>query len=109
VEPASADELHRAALDWAASVREDRAELAERLGSGELSLGHCLDAASSAPWGRTTVLFILESLPDARKSDTRRALSRLGVDGSLAVGELSPVQRQRLVAEFPLGFPGVRP
>jgi hypothetical protein len=109
VEPASAEELHRAALDWASAVREDRAALADRLCSGRLALGDCLDAAPSAPWGRTTVLFVLESLPDARKSDTRRALGRLGVDGSLAVADLSPEQRRRLAAEFPLDLPAVRP
>ncbi len=107
--PPSADELHRAALDWAAAVRADRADLADRLGSGELPLSGCLVAASGASWGRTTVLFILESLPGARKSDTRRALSRLDIDGALAVADLTPAQRGRLLAEFPLDLPAGRP
>jgi len=109
VGPPGADELHRAALDWAAGVRADRAALADRLGSGDLPLDDCLEAAPVAPWGRTTVLFILESLPGARKSDTRRALSRLGIDGDLAAADLSPMQRGQLAAEFPLELPEVRP
>ena len=108
MEPSEAD-LHRAALDWAAAVRADRTTLAERLTSGACSLEECLDSAPTSPWGVTNLLFVLESLPGARKSDTRRALSRLGVDGDVAVGDLTAADRARLLAEFPLVHQQVSP
>ncbi len=89
-------------LAWAAAVRAGRALLCTRLSSGELDLATCLREAPDAPWSDTTVLAVLEALPGARKVDTRRVLTQLGVDATGAVGRLGAADRTRLERCFPL-------
>lgn len=100
--PADRDEV----VAWAAEVRAERARLSERLAGGDLDLSTCLATAPDAPWSATTILTVLESLPGARKVDTRRALEQLGVDPGTAVGELDDATRRAVERTFPLG---VRP
>jgi hypothetical protein len=45
---------------------------------------------------------LLESLPGARKVDTRRHLLRLGLDGDLPLSELDDGIRQVVLREFPM-------
>lgn len=92
-----------AALAWAAGARAHRAELSRDLAAGVASLADVLAPGSGS--GGVMLLFVLESLPGARKVDTRRHLDRLGIDGSLLVRDVDAVQRTALLAEFPLDAP----
>ena len=92
-----------AALAWAAGARAHRAELSRDLAAGVASLADVLAPGSGS--GGVTLLFVLESLPGARKVDTRRHLDRLGIDGSLLVRDVDAVQRTALLTEFPLDAP----
>lgn len=91
----------REALDWAARCRREREAVRDRLATGSVGLADVLASADTdelvAP---IRLLWVLESLPGARKVDTRRRLAALGLDGSTALGELSPADRRRLLAAF---------
>lgn len=90
------------AFAWAREQRAAREALAGSLADGSLSLGDALDRACDAPWGSATLLFVLESLPAARKVDTRRALRRLGLDGDVPLHGLDAASRDLVRREFPL-------
>lgn len=93
---------HAAALRWAASFREFRSALYASLSRGERSLADVLGADDDL-LAQTKVLGVLEALPGARKTDTRRTLESLGVPGAVRVGALTDDQRSLLLATFPLG------
>lgn len=59
------------------------------MGSGATTLSVVLDDAPTDDLlGRLRLLWVLESLPGARKIDTRRTLGRLGIDGDRALATL---------------------
>jgi hypothetical protein len=94
----------RAALAWAATCRDRWSALEAALGAGEVDLAGALGPGTTEDHqlGLVKVLVVLEALPGARKVDTRRALAGLGVDETTPVRDLSPEQRDRLLATFPL-------
>jgi hypothetical protein len=99
---------HAAALDWAATFREYRDHLYASLSDGTRSLSEVLDAPPDDELlAETKLLGVLESLPGARKTDTRRTLDRLGVPGDVRLGSLTVEQRRSLLESFPLA--AVRP
>jgi hypothetical protein len=91
-----------AAFDWARDQRAARHSLAAALGAGAESLRDVVARACDEPWGSATLLFVLESLPAARKIDTRRALRGLGLDGDVSLCDLDEAQREVVLREFPL-------
>jgi len=94
---------HAAALRWAASFREFRDQLAASLSAGSLALPDVLDGSSTDELlGETKLLCVLEALPGARKTDTRRTLDGMGIAGSTRLGALSAEQRATLLSVFPL-------
>jgi hypothetical protein len=92
---------HAAALRWAASFREFRDALYASLSDGTRSLADALGSDDELT-AETKLLGVLEALPGARKTDTRRTLETLGVPGSVRLGALSDEQRSLLLATFPL-------
>ncbi|MFZ4668016.1 MAG: hypothetical protein ACOYML_01865 [Microthrixaceae bacterium] len=91
-----------AAFAWAAAQRTARDSLARSLAEGTASLREVVGRACDEPWGSATLLFVLESLPAARKVDTRRALRRLGLDGDVSVCDLDAAACDVVLREFPL-------
>lgn len=92
------------ALRWAARVRDARAELRRAMQAGERRLDEVLAAATQDPMvAPVRLLYVLESLPGARKVDTRRHLDGAGIDGDAPVGDLDPAVREQVLADFPLG------
>lgn len=92
---------HAAALRWAASFRDFRDGLYASLSSGTRSLADVLGADDELA-AETKLLGVLESLPGARKTDTRRTLEGLGISGSVRLGALTEQERSTLLATFPL-------
>lgn len=93
-------------LAWAARARERRDELREQLAGGSVGLGDVLDRARSDELtGSVKVLWALESLPGARKVQTRRRLVELGIDGATRLGALSDEQRAVLARAFAADAP----
>ena len=99
------DDRREAALDWAERSRSRRAELRDELRSAHLDLvGAFRLALDDDHVGAVKLLFVLESLPGARKTDTRRTLARLGIDPATPVGRLDDPLRRELLDTF--GVPG---
>lgn len=97
----SAPEDRQHALDWAAEARGVRERTRAELSAGMVGLPEVLESSSGEPMvGAIRLLWVLESLPGARKSDTRRALAALGLDGDRTIGELSADERAVVVGHF---------
>jgi hypothetical protein len=89
------------ALAWAESARDARRQLRHDLSTASTTLAEVLGRAPLDPAvGRVKLLFVLESLPGARKTDTRRTLARHGVVADAPVGSLSDAERARILGWF---------
>ena len=81
------------ALDWAARARAVRFALREQLAAGEVSLDDVLGRAGTDELvGAARLGWVLESLPGARKDDTRRRLAELGIDPAVPIDSLRAEQ-----------------
>ncbi len=90
-----------AALRWAASARSTRHEVRRALGAGDTTLVEVLAQATTDPLlGQVKLQWVLESLPGARKIDTRRRLTELGLDGVGSLSQLGPDQHDVVVSNF---------
>jgi hypothetical protein len=90
------------ALEWARSARAARRQVRHDLSTGIVELPEVLVAAGSDRFLSTVrLLWVLESMPGARKIDTRRTLAHRGIDGELPLGELTDAERSNVVTLFP--------
>lgn len=98
---ADSDDARTDALRWAETAREVRHGVRAALRSGAVSLSDVLaDASHDDLLGRLRLLWVLESLPGARKIDTRRTLGRLGVDGDRSIGNLDDATLRTVRSTF---------
>ena len=89
------------ALDWAAAARARRDRVRDELRDGTTSLGDVLAGRLDDPeLGVVRLLWVLESVPGARKVDTRRRLVELGVDASSPLSMLDDALVTTLLGEF---------
>jgi hypothetical protein len=117
--PLSAED-RAAALQKAARVRTERAEIKTRLKSGLVPLSDVLaDAATDDVVGKTKVSALLESMPGVGKIRARQIMDRLGIAENRRARGLGSSQVEALKAEFaavlpsrprpavpPFGWPG---
>lgn len=97
------------ALAWADAARSTRHRVRRELAEGTVGLAEVLAARHADELvGHLRLLWVLESLPGARKTDTRRALERLGLDGDRSLAAQSPAELDTVLASFPLD-PAVDP
>jgi hypothetical protein len=94
--PALSPEQRRAALDKAAAVRRERAEVKEALKRGRLSLREVLATESQAV-RKMPVRALLESLPDIGKVRADKLLAELEISESRRIRGLGVQQRDRLL------------
>lgn len=96
--PALTAEQRQAALDKAAKVRRDRAEVKERLKMGTLSLADLLTQAETDDTvGKMKVLSVLESLPGLGKVKARRLMETVGISETRRLQGLGANQREALL------------
>jgi signal recognition particle GTPase len=96
--PALTAEQRQAALDKAAKVRRERAEVKEKLKMGTLSLADLLaQADSDETVGKMKVLSVLESLPGLGKVKARRLMESVGISETRRLQGLGANQRQALL------------
>ena len=96
--PALTAEQRQAALDKAARVRRDRAEVKEKLKMGSLSLSDLLSRAESDETiGKMKVLSVLESLPGLGKVKARRLMETVGISETRRLQGLGANQREALL------------
>lgn len=95
------DDARREALHKAASARRSRAEMKQRLKSGEIDLRQVLDRASTDDViAKTRVSEVLEAMPKVGRVRARRLMERLDISSSRRLRGLGVNQRERLLAEF---------
>jgi signal recognition particle GTPase len=97
--PALTPEQRQAALDKAAKVRRERAEVKEKLKMGSMSLSELLNQAdTNETVGKMKVLSVLESLPGLGKVKARRLMDSVGISESRRLQGLGVNQREALLA-----------
>ena len=98
--PALTPEQRQAALDKAARVRRERAEVKEKLKMGSITLSELLRRAEKDETvGKMKVLSVLESLPGLGKVKARRLMDTVGISESRRLQGLGSNQRESLLRE----------
>ena len=96
--PALTPEQRQAALDKAAKVRRERAEVKEKLKMGSITLSELLTRAENDETvGKMKVLSVLESLPGLGKVKARRLMETVGISESRRLQGLGANQRDALL------------
>jgi signal recognition particle GTPase len=99
--PTLSPEQRQAALEKAATVRKQRAELKDRLKMGSVSLKDLLDQGQSDEVvGKMKVLNVLESLPGLGKVKARRVMEDVGISDTRRVQGLGDQQRRKLLEKL---------
>ena len=99
--PALTPEQRQAALDKAAKVRRERAEVKEKLKMGSLTLAELLKLADKDETvGKMKVLSVLESLPGLGKAKARRMMDTVGISDSRRLQGLGTNQREALLSHL---------
>jgi signal recognition particle GTPase len=99
--PTLSPDQRQAALEKAAAVRKQRAELKDRLKMGSVSLKDLLDQGQSDEViGKMKVLSVLESLPGLGKVKARRAMDEVGISETRRVQGLGDQQRRKLLEKL---------
>lgn len=98
--PALTPEQRQAALDKAAKVRRERAEVKEKLKMGSMTLAELLNQAElNETVGKMKVLSVLESLPGLGKVKARRLMESVGISESRRLQGLGVNQREALLGQ----------
>src|SRR6202522_697751 len=98
--PALTPEQRQAALDKAAKVRRERAEVKEKLKMGSVSLSELLKRSEEDETvGKMKVLSVLESLPGLGKVKARRLMASVGIAESRRLQGLGAKQRADLLEQ----------
>ena len=98
--PTLTEEQRREALAKAAEARKKRAQVKERLKSGQLSLRDLLDRREDETVGKMRVSSVLESMPGVGKVRARKLMERLDISASRRVRGLGAKQKEALLGEF---------
>ena len=98
--PALTPEQRQAALEKAAKVRRERAEVKEKLKLGTMSLSELLQQAEhDETVGKMKVVSVLESLPGLGKVKARRLMESVGISESRRLQGLGAKQRADLLSK----------
>ncbi|WP_072687905.1 integration host factor, actinobacterial type [Rhodococcus marinonascens] len=99
--PQLTDEQRAAALEKAAAARRARAELKDKLKSGDITLKQVLSkAAVDDIIGKTKVSAILEALPKIGKVKAQEIMANLEIAPTRRLRGLGDRQRDALLAHF---------
>ena len=99
--PELTTEQRRAALEKAAQVRRERAEVKNRIKNSGASLTEVLhDGQTNQIIGKMRVLDLLQAVPGLGKVRTRNLMERLGISESRRVRGLGTNQIAALEREF---------
>ncbi|ABG93150.1 integration host factor [Rhodococcus sp. ACS1] len=99
--PQLTDEQRAAALEKAAAARKARAELKDKLKSGDITLKQVLSKADVDDIiGKTKVSAILEALPKIGKVKAQEIMANLEIAPTRRLRGLGDRQRDALLAHF---------
>ena len=94
--PTLTDEQRKAALEKAAQARHARAELREKVKTGNVSLKEVLDSTDPIA-ERMKVSALIESLPGYGKAKAAKIMDELGISATRRVKGLGARQREQLL------------
>lgn len=95
--PTLSAEERKAALEKAKEARVKRAEVRERLKSGELKLAEVIDMRDDPIIGRMKVSTLIETLPGYGKAKSEKIMSELQIAESRRLRGLGERQRSALL------------
>lgn len=98
--PQLTDEQRKEALEKAAAARKARAELREKLKSGELTVADVLADADNPVVSRMKVSVLIESLPGFGKAKAAKVMEELEISPSRRIRGLGARQRDELLERF---------
>ncbi len=98
-----------AAISWAGHLRAVRSTVCESLQSSSETLEGVLARREDPAVGAVHLLTVLESLPGARKIDTRRSLAQAGLVERTSIGSLSAQDVDSVLRRFSADVGGKGP
>ncbi|WP_287155188.1 integration host factor, actinobacterial type [Candidatus Solincola tengchongensis] len=93
-------EQRKVALEKAAKVRKERAEIKKSLKEGKLKVSEVLAKADDDTYGKMTVRSVIESLPGVGKARAAKIMEEIGISETRRVKGLGPKQVQALKERF---------
>ena len=93
--PQLTDEQRKEALEKAAAARHARAELREKIKTGQVTLEEVLDSDDPIA-ARLKVSALIESLPGYGKAKAAKIMAELGISSTRRVKGLGARQREQL-------------
>ena len=93
-------EQRKAALEKAARVRKERAEIKKKIKAGQLKVSDILKRASDEIYGKMTVKSVIESVPGVGKLRAAKIMEEIGISESRRVKGLGPKQVNALKDRF---------
>lgn len=93
-------EQRREALEKAAKVRKERAEIKKSLKAGKLKVSEILARADDDIYGKMTVKSVIESLPGVGKTRAAKIMEEIGISETRRVKGLGPKQIEALKEKF---------
>lgn len=94
--PQLTDEQRKAALEKAAAARHERAELREKIKTGQVTIEEVLDSDDPIA-SRMKVSALIESLPGYGKAKATKIMDELGISATRRVKGLGARQREQLL------------
>ena len=94
--PQLTDEQRKEALEKAAAARHARAELREKIKTGQVTLEEVLDSDDPIA-ARLKVRALIESLPGYGKAKAAKIMAELGISSTRRVKGLGARQREQLI------------
>ena len=94
--PPLTDEQRKEALEKAAAARHARAELREKIKTGQVTLEEVLDSDDPIA-ARLKVSALIESLPGYGKAKAAKIMAELGISSTRRVKGLGARQREQLI------------
>jgi len=93
-------EQRKAALEKAARVRKERADIKRKLKEGKLKVSDILKKADDEIYGKMTVKSVIESVPGVGKLRAAKIMEEIGISTSRRVKGLGPKQISALKERF---------
>ena len=94
--PQLTDEQRKEALEKAAAARHARAELREKIKTGQVTLEEVIDSDDPIA-ARLKVSALIESLPGYGKAKAAKIMAELGISSTRRVKGLGARQREQLI------------
>ena len=94
--PQLTDEQRKEALEKSAAARHARAELREKIKTGQVTLEEVLDSDDPIA-ARLKVSALIESLPGYGKAKAAKIMAELGISSTRRVKGLGARQREQLI------------